>query len=364
MNISLQSQTKGLRTPSPVIPSRLLQRKCDCGQHTIGGSECNGCSRKRRTSLQRSAISGIRENDRDNVVPPIVHEVLNSPGQPLDAPTRAFMQPLFGHDFARVRIHTDNKAAASATAINALAYTVGDSIVFGAAQYARGLGGGRYLLAHELAHVVQQSGSPAADSSLVLGDVNSGHEQEAESVSRSLVSQSEAVAPASPQASVTNAKAGVVQRVHPALVGAAIGAGVGIVSFAAAYNYGRNLATTYPGWLSVLPNCPCTEAACVASPGAWGRDANRALAWFHPGAASSYRSNAAYSSVPGSAHGQQCTYDSGGRLLTEGPGAGTPDSWSAVTNTGRHIWYDVASWQLLGWRIYNRFWTPNNGNGC
>src|ERR1041385_5790965 len=66
--------------------------------------------------------------------PPIVHEVLRSPGQPLDASTRAFMEPRFGRDFGDVRVHTDGKAAESARAVNARAYTVGNNVVFGAGQ--------------------------------------------------------------------------------------------------------------------------------------------------------------------------------------------------------------------------------------
>ena len=63
-------------------------------------------------------------------MPPIVHEVLHSPGQPLDPATRAFMEPRFGHDFSTVRVHTDARAAASARTVNALAYTVGRDVVF------------------------------------------------------------------------------------------------------------------------------------------------------------------------------------------------------------------------------------------
>jgi hypothetical protein len=90
--------------------------------------------------------------------PPIVSEVLNSSGQPLDAQTRAYLEPRFGHDFSRVRIHTDVRAAESARAVNALAYTLGHSVVFGAGQFQPATNGGRRLIAHELTHVVQQSG--------------------------------------------------------------------------------------------------------------------------------------------------------------------------------------------------------------
>ena len=90
--------------------------------------------------------------------PPIVHEVLHSPGQPLDAATRAFFEPRFGHDFSGVRIHTRPEAAASARSINAHAYTVGADIVFGSGQYAPDTPSGRALIAHELAHTLQSSG--------------------------------------------------------------------------------------------------------------------------------------------------------------------------------------------------------------
>ena len=78
-------------------------------------------------------------------------------GQPLPRSTRDFFEPRFGHDFSHVRIHTDAKAAASAKAVNALAYTMERDVVFGAGQYAPETMVGRRLLAHELAHVVQQS---------------------------------------------------------------------------------------------------------------------------------------------------------------------------------------------------------------
>ena len=86
-----------------------------------------------------------------------IHGVLNSSGQPLDSGTRAYMEPRFGHDFSKIRIHADAKAAESARAINALAYTLGQDVVFGQGQYAPGTSEGRMLLGHELTHVVQQT---------------------------------------------------------------------------------------------------------------------------------------------------------------------------------------------------------------
>jgi hypothetical protein len=94
-------------------------------------------------------------------VPAAVQDVLRGPGQPLDTGVRAEMEPRFGHDLGQVRIHTDPSAAASARAVNALAYTVGSHIVFAAGQHAPHSPPGRRLLAHELAHVIQQSDAGA-----------------------------------------------------------------------------------------------------------------------------------------------------------------------------------------------------------
>jgi hypothetical protein len=195
--------------PSQPAVKGVLQRACACGQHTSDGGECEECKRKRMGTLQRAAIAPAPD-----IAPPIVHDVLRSPGQPLNAETRAYMEPRFGHDFSgararggaasapteelhissaddpleseadqiahqvigppdaqrsqqafshapfdlsQVRIHTDAPAATSAQAVSALAYTVGSHIVFGAGQYAPQTSAGKRLLAHELTHVGQQN---------------------------------------------------------------------------------------------------------------------------------------------------------------------------------------------------------------
>lgn len=135
-----------------------LQRMCACGGSARMSSDCENGGNK-RLRVQRSAMT---ESKTDSV-PPIVHEVLRSPGQPLDSNTRAFMEPRFGHDFSGVRVHTDERAAESAQTINAAAYTVGSDIVFRPGRYEPGSSAGRRLLAHELTHVVQQrSGADAS----------------------------------------------------------------------------------------------------------------------------------------------------------------------------------------------------------
>ena len=129
----------------PVSASRssVLQRRCACG------GTCDDCKTKKLQWPIASANSPA-------VAPPIVHDVLDSPGQPLDHESRSFFEPRFGHSFGNVRVHTDEKAAESARAVNALAYTVGQSVVFDRGQFAPRSRHGRSLLAHELTHVVQQ----------------------------------------------------------------------------------------------------------------------------------------------------------------------------------------------------------------
>jgi hypothetical protein len=97
--------------------------------------------------------------------PKIVHDVLSSGGSSLDPATRAFMEPRFEHDFSHVRVHTDARAAESASAVNARAYTVGSDIVFGSGQFDQASPAGRRLLAHELAHTLQQGGGGIAERS-------------------------------------------------------------------------------------------------------------------------------------------------------------------------------------------------------
>ncbi|HZK79551.1 MAG TPA: DUF4157 domain-containing protein [Humisphaera sp.] len=128
-----------------------MQRKCACGATPGVDGECEQC-RGDRLSRRRATTGGYDPSS----IPPIVHNVLRSPGKPLDPATRTFMEPRFGFDFGNVRIRADEEAAASARAINALAYTVGSHITFGHGQYAPTTSTGIRLMAHELAHVVQQ----------------------------------------------------------------------------------------------------------------------------------------------------------------------------------------------------------------
>jgi hypothetical protein len=139
----------------------------------------------------KKAPAGSRSIEGEEGVPPIVYEVLRSPGQPLDAATRAFFEPRFGYDFSGVRVHTDAKAAESARAVNARAYTVGRDVVFGAGQYAPGTYAGRSLIAHELSHTLQQSiGKMANDVELGIGESNTASKHQADVMAKAAMSGS------------------------------------------------------------------------------------------------------------------------------------------------------------------------------
>ena len=116
--------------------------------------QCAACEQE---EAQRKETGGGDASGK--AAPGIVNDVLSSGGgQAMDGGTRQFMESRFGHDFGQVRIHTDSRAAESATAIQAKAYTSGRDIVFGQGQYQPESDSGKRLLAHELAHVGQQGG--------------------------------------------------------------------------------------------------------------------------------------------------------------------------------------------------------------
>lgn len=121
---------------------------------------CAGCEEKEAGTLQ--AKPATAPGPAHAHAPAVVNQVLASPGRPLDAGTRSFMERRFGQGFQDVRIHTDARAAQSASAVEALAYTVGPNVVFGAGQYDPESPRGRRLLAHELTHVAQQKSAPQA----------------------------------------------------------------------------------------------------------------------------------------------------------------------------------------------------------
>jgi len=134
-----------------------LQASCTAAPPRIN-RKCDACEEEEKKKLQTKTADTTRAAGE---APPIVHEVLDSPGEPLDAGTRAFFEPRFGRDFSQVRVHADAKATESARSVNALAYTYGQDVVFAGTRFAPQTTEGKRLLAHELTHVVQQGQTSA-----------------------------------------------------------------------------------------------------------------------------------------------------------------------------------------------------------
>jgi Domain of unknown function (DUF4157) len=229
---SAVAMRRGLNDPAtPSVPwgssqSARLQRKCACGGAAGMLGECEECSKKQRLGLQTKlkvnepgdiyereadriadqvlatpaphAVRAVppriqrfsgQSNGQADAAPASVDQALASPGRSLEPPLRQDMERRFGHDFSRVRVHSGAAAEQSAQDVNANAYTVGHDIVFGAGWFAPGTYEGRRLIAHELTHVVQQSGAEG-----------------------SCISQSNEKYGLSPDTPLSAAKSGVVQR--------------------------------------------------------------------------------------------------------------------------------------------------------
>jgi hypothetical protein len=192
METRLRAQQKAATSPSfTPVSGGMLQRKCACGGTPGPTGECEACRKKklqRRVGNLAAPSSINHQPSTASQVPPIVREVLRSQGQPLDRETRAFMEPRFGHDFSHVRVHTDARASESARVVDALAYTVGREVVFGAGQYVPETRQGRQLLAHELTHVVQQaSAGHIMQAEPGIGGRNNSVEREADEMASNIM---------------------------------------------------------------------------------------------------------------------------------------------------------------------------------
>jgi Domain of unknown function (DUF4157) len=136
------------------VAERVMQIEAPASSETSSTSQIARLDADDLLTRKEASETSVHETAS---VPPHVDEVLSSGGgQSLDESTRSFMEPRFRHDFSRVRVHTDERAAESARVVNALAFTTGQDVVFGKGQYVPGTNEGKKLLAHELTHVVQQ----------------------------------------------------------------------------------------------------------------------------------------------------------------------------------------------------------------
>lgn len=164
------------------MPDHVLQRKCD------------RCDENEEKVLQAKMSTGQLPVTQDQTIPSLVQKVLRSPSQPLDKETRAFMEPRFGYDFSKVRVHADTQASESARVLNARAYTIRQNIVFREGEYMPGMEKGRKLLAHELVHVVQQASAPVT-SPLNILDAHNASEHEATNVAAQAITTGQKAVP-------------------------------------------------------------------------------------------------------------------------------------------------------------------------
>jgi Domain of unknown function (DUF4157) len=168
--ISFLQQTVGNRQVQRLLGSGVIQTKLRVNQS--GDSyeqEADRISGQVLATPAFSGKSGARQIRRDAgqsggeeiAAPASVQHALVSPGDSLEPSLRREMEQRFGHDFSAVRVHLGATAEQSARDVNARAYTVRNKMVFGAGEFSPGTREGRRLLAHELTHVVQQSGTDA-----------------------------------------------------------------------------------------------------------------------------------------------------------------------------------------------------------
>jgi hypothetical protein len=164
----------------------MIQRKCACGGSCAKCSEAEpqlpivpvqpASEEPRKVQAQPDSNFSGGTASLDGIIPS------NSRGDSLDPGTRSLLESRFGQDFSGVRVHSDSAASESSRAIGARAYTSGQDIYFAPGQYSSGSSEGRHLLAHELAHVVQQRTRAAGpvSASPVIGELGDIYEQEAE----------------------------------------------------------------------------------------------------------------------------------------------------------------------------------------
>lgn len=125
--------------------------------------QCDACEEDETSNpvMRKEAVAPATPTPPPDI-PPLINNVMNSDGQPLDRVTRSFFEPRLGYDLSSVRIFADPDARRSAESIQARAYTLGNNIVFGHGEYSPGSERGKHLLAHELAHVAQQGKGSSA----------------------------------------------------------------------------------------------------------------------------------------------------------------------------------------------------------
>jgi len=219
--------------PVKPVAGPVLQRKCACGNQAVGGGECAECQKKNQQLQRKSTESN--KNESGSAIPPVVHEVLNSTGEPLNEATRAFMEPRFGHDFSGVRVHTDARAAESAETVNAHAYTVGQDVVFAPGQYQPSTETGNVLIAHELSHVLQQE-DVGGQAPKAISQTSDPSEREADVIAGSVLRNEPVAVNQQPSATIQTITVGEGIGIGLGATAGAALLGVGIAGLAGAFD--------------------------------------------------------------------------------------------------------------------------------
>jgi hypothetical protein len=141
-------------TAQPTFFPSVVQRKCAACEKEDNVQRAADKKEEEKLQRKESGTAGAAPQATAQYIGSI-----NGKGRPMDGGTRSFFEGRMGNSFGQVRIHTDGEAARSASGINARAYTYGNHVVFGEGQYRPESSDGKQLLAHELAHVVQQGGA-------------------------------------------------------------------------------------------------------------------------------------------------------------------------------------------------------------
>lgn len=162
------------RAPAHEAPPLSGAKYSNKGSCSCGGT-CPRCA------ASKAPAAGQAKPDTASVAP-----LLRSAGEPLAPALRAQLEPRFGADFGAVRVHRGSQAEASARALRARAYTVGQHIVFGAGEYAPQTATGQHTLAHELTHTLQQRRASAVQA-LSVGPSEDHHEREAEQIASAVL---------------------------------------------------------------------------------------------------------------------------------------------------------------------------------
>lgn len=160
-------------------PPGSIQRKCACGGDAGTDGECSEC-KAQRFAVQRQAAAP----DTPDTLPPSVTSALQAGGgQPLDHPTRSRMESAFGAEFGGVRVHNGTGAASAARDLDAKAFSAGRDIYFGNGYFQPNTPNGQGLLAHELAHTIQQkNGAVSPQARRWVSHPDDPSEREAESI--------------------------------------------------------------------------------------------------------------------------------------------------------------------------------------